>query len=324
MSGGDGEGSRQGYSSPGSRRRLPRETKETYCFDIPLLLSTQGGYTEVSYRRLVLEQDMGGRGVVERNEEEQASVPITKKKKRLDFGQPGLGYDDEDSFIDNSEECDEQVPAEVDTTLGGFYINTGHLELRPQDEEEEEELVRGVSVTKAEPGRKAFVCRQCPARSYLHRRSLENHMVKKHGVAKVAATPGASSLEIHKVKKHGVAAAPGASSPENHKAQEHGVARVTAAPGATSLENHMAKEHGVARVVAAPGAFSLENHMAKEHGVARVAAAPGSTRIGPRLQPARRISKVKDAGEGWIVDRDTDTPSRTDTLGSLGLLFLFA
>ena len=323
MSGGDGEGSRQGYSSPGSRRRTPRDTKETYCFDIPLLPSTQGGYTEVSYRRLVLEQDMGGRGVVERNEEEQASVPITKKKKRLDFGQPGLGYDDEDSFIDNSEECDEQVPAEVDTTLGGFYINTGHLELRPQDEEEEE-LVRGVSVTKAEPGRKAFVCRQCPARSYLHRRSLENHMVKKHGVAKVAATPGASSLEIHKVKKHGVAAAPGASSPENHKAQEHGVARVTAAPGATSLENHMAKEHGVARVVAAPGAFSLENHMAKEHGVARVAAAPGSTRIGPRLQPARRISKVKDAGEGWIVDRDTDTPSRTDTLGSLGILFLCA
>ena len=38
----------------------------------------------------------------------------------------GLGYQ-EDSFIDNSECFDELVPEELTTARGGFYINTGSL-----------------------------------------------------------------------------------------------------------------------------------------------------------------------------------------------------
>ncbi|XP_057700006.1 ubinuclein-1 isoform X2 [Corythoichthys intestinalis] len=72
--------------------------------------------------------------IVRKMEEKYA---VKKKQDRLqDLIDMGYGYDDEDSFIDNSEAYDEFVPSSLTTEYGGFYINTGLLQFRQTSENE--------------------------------------------------------------------------------------------------------------------------------------------------------------------------------------------
>ncbi|XP_062126375.1 LOW QUALITY PROTEIN: yemanuclein [Drosophila sulfurigaster albostrigata] len=52
------------------------------------------------------------------------------RRKKDDFVDIGMGYDESDSFIDNTEAYDEILPEEVETLEGGFYINSGTLEFK--------------------------------------------------------------------------------------------------------------------------------------------------------------------------------------------------
>lgn len=57
-----------------------------------------------------------------------------KKGRKDDYADIGMGYDESDSFIDNTDGYDEMIPQHVTTLHGGFYINCGALEFKTDEE----------------------------------------------------------------------------------------------------------------------------------------------------------------------------------------------
>ncbi|NXI44561.1 UBN1 protein, partial [Galbula dea] len=70
--------------------------------------------------------------------EEKYGTKRRRKDRIQDLVDMGYGYDESDSFIDNSEAYDELVPACLTTKYGGFYINSGTLQFRQASESEDD------------------------------------------------------------------------------------------------------------------------------------------------------------------------------------------
>ncbi|KMQ93974.1 acidic repeat-containing protein [Lasius niger] len=74
------------------------------------------------------------RDMAKRFEAKYGTSTMGKKRHKYDdYVDLGAGYDENDSFIDNTDAYDEIVPEEMTTAHGGFYINCGALEFRAAD-----------------------------------------------------------------------------------------------------------------------------------------------------------------------------------------------
>ncbi|XP_022098885.1 ubinuclein-1-like isoform X2 [Acanthaster planci] len=85
------------------------------------------------------EEDMDGLESIAKKLEEKYAPKKGRKKRNAcidDLIDVGMGYDETDPFVDNSECYDELVPDVLTTQFGGFYINQGQLQFRERSDSE--------------------------------------------------------------------------------------------------------------------------------------------------------------------------------------------
>ncbi|KAF4791872.1 Ubinuclein-1 [Turdus rufiventris] len=111
--------------------------------------------------------------------EEKYGGKRRRKDRIQDLIDMGYGYDESDSFIDNSEAYDELVPASLTTKYGGFYINSGTLQFR-QASESEDDYVKEKKKKCPKVSKEAFsIIPSVTAQTLLHESVLTSRVGEK-------------------------------------------------------------------------------------------------------------------------------------------------
>uniref|UniRef100_A0A8C9RDZ9 Ubinuclein 1 n=1 Tax=Scleropages formosus TaxID=113540 RepID=A0A8C9RDZ9_SCLFO len=110
-------------------------------FYYPELVRKKNNAVKRPCKSLDEEENQGEMEAIAKKFEEKYGGSKRKKDRLQDLVDMGYGYDETDSFIDNSEAYDELVPASLTTKYGGFYINSGTLQFRQASESESDDFV---------------------------------------------------------------------------------------------------------------------------------------------------------------------------------------
>ncbi|XP_013075009.2 ubinuclein-1-like isoform X1 [Biomphalaria glabrata] len=152
--------------SPSKQKKVPKK-KDTYRFTLSLSESTLTTCPEFSLADLIKNQRVTSEPFDNVDDDDDSDVAAIAqrfeakygpkalhagKKKRTqemdDYYDLGEGYDEEDTFIDNTEAYDEVVPSTLTTKHGGFYINTGKLDFKSLHEDSVDEVISSPIVKK--------------------------------------------------------------------------------------------------------------------------------------------------------------------------------
>ncbi|CAG7726855.1 unnamed protein product [Allacma fusca] len=149
---------------PGVGTAKPKKEGKSYWFDLKLCESNDETYPEFSWLELITERKNKAskerlsegqtllnpyasddedelKAMAARFEAKYNGKPTKNVKRKVqaeDYIDRGAGYDESDSFIDNTDVYDEVVPADLETVRGGFYINQGSLDFREVEISDEE------------------------------------------------------------------------------------------------------------------------------------------------------------------------------------------
>ena len=120
----------------GKKRKSQDAEAPTFSFKINLVPSSEDVSAEYSWKDLVekcRDEDQTHLEVntplkLKPKASKKRLTPTPKKKKRRKLDEESE-YDFDDPFIDDEELTDEEIPPELTTARGGFYINVGALNL---------------------------------------------------------------------------------------------------------------------------------------------------------------------------------------------------
>ncbi|CAG9782404.1 unnamed protein product [Diatraea saccharalis] len=137
----------------GAPKSAKNNVNKTVRLTINLVESNESKYPELNYKELVIAEERKkkvengktrGLDPFSDNDDDVKQVARkfeqkyggkntygrTGRTKQDEFADIGAGYDENDSFIDNTDGYDEMIPPDCDTYYGGFYINSGSLEFK--------------------------------------------------------------------------------------------------------------------------------------------------------------------------------------------------
>ncbi|KAM9857035.1 ubinuclein-1-like [Aulostomus maculatus] len=206
--------------SPSTGRSCSDPAADTVRLVLTLVEPDERNFPEFSYSQLINDQiihvmrdeaplspleaakrESDGVADVARKLEEKYGNKRMKKRDRVqDLIDIGYGYDEEDSFIDNSEAYDEFVPSSISTKYGGFYINSGVLQFRGASDTENDDFTSEEKTMKS-PKKGELRGPDKPKR----KRSREGQEVKSAEDFKASITTETAAGEMKKKKRKNVA-----------------------------------------------------------------------------------------------------------------------
>ncbi|XP_065186617.1 ubinuclein-1-like isoform X2 [Sycon ciliatum] len=209
--------------------KKPKDKQQASSLRLELVLTqpTVDVFPEFSYARLVEkelstnkdgaepfaggEQDEAQKiaDIARRLEQKYGGGSKSKKRKRLvydeDLIDKSSGYDESDSFVDNSEAFDDYVPEGYEPQHGGFYINDGELFFKSVTSDDEDSR----SMPPADSGDFA------PPKKIKHAKSQEkvHHRTGADGEPRPGRGRGRGSSLTHKTQKSPVKRPEGTGAP---------------------------------------------------------------------------------------------------------------
>ncbi|XP_060566913.1 ubinuclein-1-like [Ruditapes philippinarum] len=203
-------------------------TPKTYRFDLDIPESTDTTCPEFFYTELLKtipgaedkpkssadpfdDDDADKLAAIAKSFEDKYNKPSTGKKKKKRkwqdnyyLEQLGEGYDENDTFIDNSEAYDEVLPETMTTKLGGFYINSGRLELKEMSDSSEDEFRSPLPVKKNKK-RRISSDEDSDGEKVVKKKKIKDSLsvdgeVKKKKKKKLIIPPGEKPIKKVKIK----------------------------------------------------------------------------------------------------------------------------